>query len=280
MFSVHVCPSTRTEIDESSRRIGCGKDKYGNTQYMCISNGNKTSLVEFCFNGTMGLEEKGHCLEAVGGKLFRYNCSKFLTGCPETHFHKYDYYKYDACRNIDPLHHCYVLEQSCQTSMSNEETPRFPIVFYAFSIICVLFLLCIPLLIVKQRRKTSEKGQLVTTSKDEGQNAYATRSKEIEDEELRIDFNNGSNAVVKIGDRIANYDNVRRSKLETATNKRGKSETIHTFCLSKVSEIYIELFSDSKATVRMDGKMHYYELVSPCIDENIKTLIFHKETSS
>lgn len=51
--------------------------------------------------------------------------------------------------------------------------------------------------------------------------------------ELRIDFNNGSNAVVKIGVRIANYDNVRRSKLETATNKRGKSETIHTFCLSK-----------------------------------------------
>lgn len=59
MFSVHVCPSNQTEIDESSRRIGCGKDKYGNTQYMCISNGNKTSLVEFCFNGTMGLEEKG-----------------------------------------------------------------------------------------------------------------------------------------------------------------------------------------------------------------------------
>lgn len=51
--------------------------------------------------------------------------------------------------------------------------------------------------------------------------------------ELRIDFNNGSNAVVKIGDRIANYDHVRRSKLETATNKRGKSETIHIFCLSK-----------------------------------------------
>lgn len=273
MFSVHVCPSNQTEIDESSRRIGCGKDKYGNTQYMCISNGNKTSLVEFCFNGTMGLEEKGHCLEAVGGNIIRYNCSKFLTGCPESHFHKYDFYKYDACKNIDPLHHCYVLEPSCQPSVPSEETLIFSSVFYAYLIIYAVCVLCIFLLIVKQRKKKLETGQPATTSKNKGQ--HATISKEIDDEELRIDLNNGSSAKVKIGDRVSIYHNVRLSKLKA--NKWGKRDTIHTFSCSKVSEIYIELFNNSKATVKMDGKMHFYKLVSPHIDKNTTTLIFHKD---
>lgn len=275
MFSVHVCPSNQTEIDESSRRIGCGKDKYGNTQYMCISNGNKTSLVEFCFNGTMGLEEKGHCLEAVGGNIIRYNCSKFLTGCPESHFHKYDFYKYDACKSIDPLHHCYVLEPSCQPSVPSKETLIFSSVFYAYLIIYAFCVSCMFLLIVKQRKKKLKTGQPATTSKDEGQ--HATISKEIDDKELRIDFNSRSNAKVKIGDRIAIYDNVLRDKLKIATTEMGKSDTIHTFSLRKVSEIYIELFSNSKATVRMHGKMHFYKLVSPQIDENTTTLIFHKD---
>lgn len=46
-----------------------------------------------------------------------------------------------------------------------------------------------------------------------------------------------------------------------------------------VSEIYIELFNNSKATVKMDGKMHFYKLVSPHIDKNTTTLIFHKGKS-
>lgn len=51
--------------------------------------------------------------------------------------------------------------------------------------------------------------------------------------EFCIDFNNGFNVVVKIGDRIVNYDNVCWSKLEIVINKRGKSEIIYIFCFSK-----------------------------------------------
>lgn len=51
--------------------------------------------------------------------------------------------------------------------------------------------------------------------------------------ELRIDFNSRSNAKVKIGDRIAIYDNVLRDKLKIATTEMGKSDTIHTFSLRK-----------------------------------------------
>lgn len=53
------CPKNKTEVNEASTRIGCGVDAYGNSQYMCIPNEKKSSLVEFCFNGVMGIEEKG-----------------------------------------------------------------------------------------------------------------------------------------------------------------------------------------------------------------------------
>lgn len=53
------CPENKTEVHEASKRIGCGVDDYGNIQYMCMPNMEKSSLVEFCFNDAMGIEEKG-----------------------------------------------------------------------------------------------------------------------------------------------------------------------------------------------------------------------------
>lgn len=57
------CPKNETEVYEASKRIGCGVDLYGNNQYMCIPNEKKSSLVEFCFDGAMGIEEKGEQIE-------------------------------------------------------------------------------------------------------------------------------------------------------------------------------------------------------------------------
>lgn len=57
MTLVNVCPNTEHDILHASKRLGCGND--GNNQYMCIPNREKTSLVELCFQGVMGIVQKG-----------------------------------------------------------------------------------------------------------------------------------------------------------------------------------------------------------------------------
>nr|XP_022295197.1 uncharacterized protein LOC111105290 isoform X2 [Crassostrea virginica] len=56
MNLVNICPKTIKEIHKSSRKLNCSKDEYGNNQYLCLPNVEKTSLVEFCHTGTMGLQ--------------------------------------------------------------------------------------------------------------------------------------------------------------------------------------------------------------------------------
>lgn len=59
MALVNVCPKTELDVIQASKRLGCGNDRYGNNQYMCVPNKEKTSLVEFCSQGVMGIREKG-----------------------------------------------------------------------------------------------------------------------------------------------------------------------------------------------------------------------------
>lgn len=59
MANVDTCPQTLREVTSASTRLGCGKDEFGHNQYMCLPNKGKTSLVEFCYTGIMGIQEKG-----------------------------------------------------------------------------------------------------------------------------------------------------------------------------------------------------------------------------
>ena len=59
MALVASCPKNRTEVEEAGRRLGCGQDRYGNNQYMCLPNVEKTSLEEFCHNQLMGIVPQG-----------------------------------------------------------------------------------------------------------------------------------------------------------------------------------------------------------------------------
>lgn len=56
-----MCPKNQQEVNNASERLGCGSDKYDHKQYFCIPNYKKTSLVEFCFDGVMGIQNKGIC---------------------------------------------------------------------------------------------------------------------------------------------------------------------------------------------------------------------------
>lgn len=57
--SVNECPNNKNETIQASKRLKCGVDEYDNNQYMCLPYVNKTSLVEFCLNRSLGIHEKG-----------------------------------------------------------------------------------------------------------------------------------------------------------------------------------------------------------------------------
>lgn len=57
--SVVACPNDPNDINKATKRLGCGKDIYGNSQYICVPNQQKTELKAFCFQGTMEMFEKG-----------------------------------------------------------------------------------------------------------------------------------------------------------------------------------------------------------------------------
>nr|XP_022288425.1 uncharacterized protein LOC111100634 isoform X2 [Crassostrea virginica] len=114
MPSVEKCPATLAEVNASSKLLNCGFDPYGNNRYMCLPNTEKSSLVEFCFDGLMGIQEKGNCLEEKDGRVILHSCSTFLSGCPKKPFNNYDFYKYPACLDINLQHFCYESDPSCQ----------------------------------------------------------------------------------------------------------------------------------------------------------------------
>lgn len=160
------CPKNETEVYEASKRIGCGVDLYGNNQYMCIPNEKKSSLVEFCFDGAMGIEEKGNCLENSNGKIRRYNCTSFLSGCPNTSFYKHNVYKYPACQLINTQSNCYVMEPSCPSQEPNgvqHDTNSYVTVVSVFlGIFIVVFVATMIVLIIK-RNMALNKGEMPQT---------------------------------------------------------------------------------------------------------------------
>lgn len=38
MVLVNVCPNNEHDVLQASNRLGCGNDRYGNNQYLCLPN--------------------------------------------------------------------------------------------------------------------------------------------------------------------------------------------------------------------------------------------------
>lgn len=165
MALTYGCPKNKTEVYEASTRIGCGVDDYGNNQYMCIPNEKKSSLVEFCFNGVMGIEEKGNCLENSNGKIIRYNCSSFTSGCPNTTFYKYNVFEYPACLKINTQNNCYVMEPSCPSQEPNEgqSDDIIYVVAPATAVFMSLFIIVFFYYLKWKRIRESDKGRTPQT---------------------------------------------------------------------------------------------------------------------
>lgn len=70
MSFVDNCPPNPAEIEIASKKLKCVNDIYGNNQYICVPNFNKTSLVEFCFDGVMGIHKKSKKFETESQSIF------------------------------------------------------------------------------------------------------------------------------------------------------------------------------------------------------------------
>lgn len=122
MALVSECPKNKTEVAKASQKLGCGVDKYGNIQYLCLPKKEKTSLVELCIDRVMGIQDKGNCLEVFEGKVIKHSCYNFSWGCPETHFYEYEFFKYPACQNINTEFHCYIADPLCPAIPRTKES--------------------------------------------------------------------------------------------------------------------------------------------------------------
>lgn len=142
MAQVSVCPKTYEEIKVASNKLGCENDRYGNNQYMCIPNAEKTSLVQFCDDGEMGLVEEGNCLEASVGRVILRKCLEFLSGCPNTSYGKNAVYKYPKCQEINTVGKCYIADPSCPPQMTNDLSNIYAYVGIAVAVISAIVLVC------------------------------------------------------------------------------------------------------------------------------------------
>lgn len=66
---IDACPKNLDEIKNASANLECGFDRFGNSQYVCLPNTEKSSLIEFCYEGLMGLKEKGKITHTNGTEL-------------------------------------------------------------------------------------------------------------------------------------------------------------------------------------------------------------------
>lgn len=157
--SVVFCPNDPNDINKATMKLGCGKDIYNNSQYICLPNQQKTELEEFCYQGTMEMFEEGNCLETSEGKLIRQSCIQFFGGCPMHPFRSSEILKYPACQAINKHLNCYSLDPSCQPQ-KGKELPimqELPIILGVIILVLVVVIISIVLFIYFKRRKRRRK---------------------------------------------------------------------------------------------------------------------------
>lgn len=138
-----TCPTNLTDKILASRRLGCRKDIYGNDLYICAPNELKTSLVEICNDGIMGIVEEGNCLSVAGTKYETVSCLNFSSGCPTNYYWSYESYIHSACQKINTQLHCYEMDPACQLQVPNEVTETREIIILAWTFAAALIVVLV-----------------------------------------------------------------------------------------------------------------------------------------
>ncbi|XP_062600548.1 uncharacterized protein LOC134262172 [Saccostrea cucullata] len=130
-YIVDSCPGNKTEYTTSATKLGCGVDENGRSQYVCVPNHERSTLVEFCYTSATGLFEKGNCLEVYKNRnLDQTSCLHFIHGCPSDHFFLSDLYKFPACQGLNIQERCFFADPACpnttDTTAGNNQTTLLP----------------------------------------------------------------------------------------------------------------------------------------------------------
>lgn len=159
MAVVTQCPTNALEKFFASLRLGCGSDIYGNDQYICAPNEAKTSLVELCNEGIMGIIDEGLCLVVKGTSYMTKSCRAFYKGCPTEHYWSSNFYNNSACQKIDTQRQCYVMDLFCQDQMSGEDGVNSILIILGvgFAAVVLIIVVCIYLCICKRSRKSAKE---------------------------------------------------------------------------------------------------------------------------
>ncbi|XP_062599445.1 uncharacterized protein LOC134260939 [Saccostrea cucullata] len=178
---VYSCPRNETEFLASATRLSCDVDGNGRYRYVCVPNNERSAIVEFCYNYTSGLYEKGNCLIVYeNGFLDQVSCLDFRKGCPADPFFFSDLYKYPACHEINQQEKCFYADPACQnttitteslfssTTVTTEETASFPTsTFVAITLVSLLSLLfIIAILFYVFRKRKGNLTQITGVSHD------------------------------------------------------------------------------------------------------------------
>ncbi|XP_062613715.1 heat shock 70 kDa protein 12A-like [Saccostrea cucullata] len=115
VYVVESCPQNKADWDLRSRQLNCSNDDTKTHRYHCVPNGQKTALLEFCYDVIRPLVQKDNCMElAQSGTLNQHWCKNFLSGCPEKYYYSDESYLYPNCSRINLYGKCYVADPSCE----------------------------------------------------------------------------------------------------------------------------------------------------------------------
>nr|XP_022293955.1 uncharacterized protein LOC111104349 isoform X1 [Crassostrea virginica]XP_022293956.1 uncharacterized protein LOC111104349 isoform X1 [Crassostrea virginica]XP_022293957.1 uncharacterized protein LOC111104349 isoform X1 [Crassostrea virginica] len=238
MAMIDACPKNLDEIKNASANLECGFDRFGNSQYVCLPNTEKSSLIEFCYEGLMGLKEKGNCLEIADGKLVTYSCKHFICGCPTEPVRSNEFYKYQACQTINTRHQCYRFDPACpQRNHDNNgisygipEGSQNIIIYSMISVILALIVTSIILayLLWKKNKATTvdhqileESAQLIGHFEKDSTHGMRQRSDDIIMKPFEVEVDDNSHLVTfekEEGHNLKQEDTNRRQRNNTETS--------------------------------------------------------------
>ncbi|XP_062614170.1 uncharacterized protein LOC134275909, partial [Saccostrea cucullata] len=120
-YDVHPvtkCPQNASQLSLASDRLNCTRDDTLKHRYHCMPDRGKTRLLEFCYPQDRLIMIPGFCIVLFNNgymsKSQDNNCTVFTNNsCPNETYYSYDMYKYPACSQINPQHHCYKFDPSC-----------------------------------------------------------------------------------------------------------------------------------------------------------------------
>ncbi|XP_062618896.1 uncharacterized protein LOC134280501 [Saccostrea cucullata] len=120
-YDVHPvikCPENASQWSLASDRLNCTTDDTQKYRYHCMPERGKGRLLEFCYPRVRFPMLPGFCIvlfkNGYMSKNQDTNCSVFTNNsCPNKKYYSDDMYKYPACSQINPQHHCYKFDPSC-----------------------------------------------------------------------------------------------------------------------------------------------------------------------